>query len=106
MKIWIVDAFTDQPCTGNPAAVCVLPEGPWPQESWLRAVATEMDLSETAFVKPAPVDSQSDWDLRWFTPVTEAERPSEAPAHWPRGWCGLTGVCPHVCGADTSRPAA
>lgn len=72
MKIWIVDAFTGQPFAGNPAAVCVLPAGSWPPESWLQAVAAEMNLSETAFVKPGPADSRDDWELRWFTPVTEA----------------------------------
>jgi PhzF family phenazine biosynthesis protein len=71
MKIWIVDAFTDRPFAGNPAAVCVLPEGPWPPEHRLQAVAAEMNLSETAFVKPASDDAPQDWELRWFTPVTE-----------------------------------
>lgn len=72
MKIWIVDAFTDQPFAGNPAAVCVLPRGDWPPEHRLQAVAAEMNLSETAFAKPASGDVRADWELRWFTPVTEA----------------------------------
>ncbi|MGD0700789.1 MAG: PhzF family phenazine biosynthesis isomerase [Trebonia sp.] len=71
MKIRIVDAFTDRPFAGNQAAVCVLPDGPWPPEHWLQAVAAEMNLSETAFVRPAPADKRHDWELRWFTPMTE-----------------------------------
>ena len=71
MRLWIVDAFADRPFTGNPAAVCVLPEGPWPPGDLLQAIAAEMSLSETAFVKRAAADSAHDWDLRWLTPVAE-----------------------------------
>lgn len=60
-----VDAFTDKPFGGNPAAVCILAE-PQPDE-WLQNVALEMNLSETAFLLP-----QADgFNLRWFTPVAE-----------------------------------
>ena len=46
-----VDAFTDTPFRGNPAAVCVLPA---PRDaSWMQAVAREMNLSATAFLHPA-----------------------------------------------------
>jgi PhzF family phenazine biosynthesis protein len=41
-----VDGFTDCPFAGNPAAVCFLPAGQG--NSWLQAVAREMNLSETA----------------------------------------------------------
>jgi PhzF family phenazine biosynthesis protein len=47
----------------------VLPEGPWPPSDLLQAIAAEMNLSETAFVKPAAAGSAHDWDLRWLTPV-------------------------------------
>lgn len=60
-----VDAFTDEPFRGNPAAVCVL-DGP-ASESWMQAVANEMNLSETAFLHPAA----GGWRLRWFTPAVE-----------------------------------
>lgn len=43
-----VDAFTDTPFTGNPAAVCLLPEARDAQ--WMQLVAREMNLSETAFL--------------------------------------------------------
>jgi predicted PhzF superfamily epimerase YddE/YHI9 len=63
----VVDAFTDRPFAGNPAAVCVL-RAPAP-EAWMRAVAREMNLSETAFLHP-----ESDgYRLRWFTPTVEID---------------------------------
>ena len=60
-----VDAFTDRPYAGNPAAVCIM-DGPRDEE-WMRNVAAEMNLSETAFLHPA----EDGWNLRWFTPAVE-----------------------------------
>lgn len=61
----VIDAFTDQPFSGNPAAVCVLNR---PADAgWMQRVANEMNLSETAFVHPM----EGGFGLRWFTPVTE-----------------------------------
>ncbi|MVU82423.1 PhzF family phenazine biosynthesis isomerase [Nocardia sp. ET3-3] len=71
MRIWIVDAFTDQPFKGNPAGVCLLPSGAWPSDSWMQSVAAEINLSETAFAKPTHPGATQDWDLRWFTPTQE-----------------------------------
>jgi PhzF family phenazine biosynthesis protein len=68
VRIVQVDAFTDAPFTGNPAAVCVLPEEA--DARWMQNVALEMNLSETAFVVPRP---DSDFDLRWFTPAVEVD---------------------------------
>ena len=66
-RIVQVDAFTAEPFRGNPAAVCVL-ERPR-QDSWMGAVAREMNLAETAFLHP-----ESDgWRLRWFTPRVEVD---------------------------------
>jgi predicted PhzF superfamily epimerase YddE/YHI9 len=62
-----VDAFTDRPFAGNPAAVCLLPEARG--EDWLQAVAREMNLSETAFL----VRRDDGFDLRWFTPGAEVD---------------------------------
>jgi PhzF family phenazine biosynthesis protein len=62
-----VDAFTDRPFRGNPAAVCILDQ-PAP-EPWMQSVALEMNLSETAFVHPIG----DAWGLRWFTPALEVE---------------------------------
>jgi len=60
-----VDAFTDTPFAGNPAAVCLLPEAR--DEGWMQDVAREMNLSETAFLHP----EGDAYRLRWFTPVVE-----------------------------------
>lgn len=57
-----VDAFTDRPFAGNPAAVCLLDGAR--DDAWLRAVAIEMNLPETAFLTPAA----DGFGLRWFTP--------------------------------------
>jgi len=65
--VFQVDAFTDRPFAGNPAAVCLLSEPAAPD--WMQLVAREMNLSETAFVAPAG----DDWALRWFTPTVEVE---------------------------------
>ncbi len=60
-----VDSFTHQPFAGNPAGVCILDEPA--DEGWMKALAREMNLSETAFLVP-----QADgFDLRWFTPAAE-----------------------------------
>lgn len=68
-RIWTVDAFADAPFSGNPAGVCLL-EAP-AAEAWMRAVAAEMNHSETAFLVPgADVNTFS---LRWFTPEAEVE---------------------------------
>jgi len=62
-----VDAFTNRPFGGNPAAVCILPAVG--EDSWMRQVAREMNLSETAFLHP-----QADgFALRWFTPAVEVD---------------------------------
>ncbi|HEX2578550.1 MAG TPA: PhzF family phenazine biosynthesis protein [Aquihabitans sp.] len=66
VPVTIVDAFTDRPFGGNPAAVCRL-DAPAP-DAWMQAVAAEVNLSETAFVVPR---DDGDHDLRWFTPTVE-----------------------------------
>ncbi|HSH00032.1 MAG TPA: PhzF family phenazine biosynthesis protein [candidate division Zixibacteria bacterium] len=66
-KIYTVDSFTRRPFAGNPAGVCPL-AAPAP-EDWMRRVASEMNLSETAFFYPAG----DGYDLRWFTPVAEVD---------------------------------
>lgn len=67
IRIVQVDAFTDRPFAGNPAAVCVLRDTP--SDEWMRNVAREMNLAETAFLVP-----QADgYNLRWFTPAVEVD---------------------------------
>jgi PhzF family phenazine biosynthesis protein len=67
IRIVTVDAFTSVPFAGNPAAVCVLPETR--PDEWLRSVAREMNLSETAFLVPR----NGGYDLRWLTPAVEVD---------------------------------
>lgn len=67
IRIVTVDAFTNVPFAGNPAAVCVM-EAPRPDD-WLRNVARELNLSETAFLVPY----NGDFHLRWLTPAVEVD---------------------------------
>jgi PhzF family phenazine biosynthesis protein len=67
VRIVQVDAFTSRPFSGNPAAVCVLPAAP--DETWMRNVALEMNLSETAFLHP----ENGGFRLRWLTPAIEVD---------------------------------
>jgi PhzF family phenazine biosynthesis protein len=67
IRIVTVDAFTDVAFAGNPAAVCVL-RSPRPEE-WMRKVAREMNLSETAFLLP----HEDGYHLRWLTPAVEVD---------------------------------
>ncbi len=71
MRIRIVDAFTDRPYSGNPAAVVLLETAGFPEEERLQRVAAEMNLSETAFAHPLSDEAEADWALRWFTPACE-----------------------------------
>ena len=71
MRVRIVDAFADRPFAGNPAGVCVLDTGEWPDARWMHDVAAELDLPMTAFVKPLPGDGEADWGLRWFNVTGE-----------------------------------
>lgn len=65
--IFQVDAFTEKPFRGNPAAVCIL-SGP-ANPTWMQNVAMEMNLSETAFL----FKQEEDFNLRWFTPAAEVD---------------------------------
>ena len=66
LKLFQIDAFTKEPFAGNPAAVCLLEEER--DSAWMQNLAAEMNLSETAFVRPLGGDR---WSLRWFTPTVE-----------------------------------
>lgn len=67
LTLHVVDAFTDRPFAGNPAAVCLLPEPRDP--AWMQLVAHEMNLSETAFLHR----NGYAFALRWFTPAVEVK---------------------------------
>jgi PhzF family phenazine biosynthesis protein len=65
-----VDAFAEAPLSGNPAAV--MPLDKWLPDDVMQAIATENNLSETAFTVPSE-SGDADFDLRWFTPTAEVE---------------------------------
>ncbi len=76
VRIVQVDAFTSKPFAGNPAAVCVL-DAP-PNEEWMRHVAREMNLSETAYLHPEDGEAgqkgnDGGYRLRWLTPAIEVD---------------------------------
>jgi PhzF family phenazine biosynthesis protein len=83
-----IDAFTNQPFGGNPAAVCLLSKPH--SNTWMQQVAQEMNLSETAFLLP----QTEGYQLRWFTPTTEIDlcgHATLASAHalWSEGYLPL-----------------
>ena len=93
-EIFQVDAFTDKPFTGNPAAVCILPEPA--DDAWMQQLANEMNLSETAFL----VRQGDGFNLRWFTPAVEVElcgHATLASAHilWEQGFFVITSYSIH-----------
>ena len=70
--LYIVDAFTDKLFGGNPAAVCILTRKY--ADSVMQSIAGEMNLSETAFLRPLeqkPLKESKSFSLRWFTPKLE-----------------------------------
>ena len=67
IPIYIVDAFTEKRFSGNPAAVCPLLE--WLDDDLLQSIASENNLSETAFF----VKRGDTFELRWFTPKVEVD---------------------------------
>jgi PhzF family phenazine biosynthesis protein len=67
IPIYQLDAFTDRPFGGNPAAVCLL-DG-WLPDGTLQAIAAENNLSETAYLVP----EGEGWEIRWFTPKAEVD---------------------------------
>ncbi|WP_286788891.1 MULTISPECIES: PhzF family phenazine biosynthesis protein [unclassified Pseudomonas] len=67
LSIYQVDAFSDRPFGGNPAAVCPLKH--WLPEATLQSIAAENNLSETAFTVP----KGEAFELRWFTPKVEVD---------------------------------
>lgn len=67
VRCWQVDAFTNRPFAGNPAAVCWLEQEA--DSKWMQSVAAEMNLSETAFVRRR----EDGLELKWFTPMVEVD---------------------------------
>lgn len=77
MKQYIVNAFTNRPFEGNPAAVCIMER--WPSDGLMMNIAAQNNLSETAFVVLEQDEPDADgnpstgyhFHLRWFTPTEE-----------------------------------
>jgi PhzF family phenazine biosynthesis protein len=67
LSIYQIDAFTAVPFGGNPAAVVPLQR--WLPEELMGAIASENNLSETAFV----LGGEGEYELRWFSPATEID---------------------------------
>jgi len=67
IKKYQIDAFTSTLFRGNPAAVCVLDK--WLEDILLQQIATEHNLSETAFIIP----KNDQYEIRWFTPTMEVK---------------------------------
>lgn len=85
VKLFQVDAFTNKPFKGNPAGVCILDKQK--PDEWMKNVAAEMNLSETAFLLP----ENDGYRLRWFTPKVEVDlcgHATLASCHilWERGF--------------------
>lgn len=68
--IYHVDSFTDQPFSGNPAGVVPFAEGLTEED--MRKIASEMNLSETAFLVPSQLD-EADYRICYYTPTCEID---------------------------------
>ena len=77
MKLYIVDAFTEELFGGNPAGVVILPEGgKFPSDDTMLKIAAELRYSETAFVLPLDEEQSLDYaqfKIRYFTPTAEVD---------------------------------
>ncbi|KAF3978565.1 MAG: PhzF family phenazine biosynthesis protein [Methylococcales symbiont of Iophon sp. n. MRB-2018] len=67
LSLYQIDAFANKPFEGNPAAICSLDE--WLSDDLMQSIATENNLSETAFF----VKTNKGYSIRWFTPVHEVD---------------------------------
>lgn len=67
LPLWLIDAFTERPFAGNPAAVTLLDGAR--EDAWHQAVAAEMNQAETAFLSA----KDDGFGLRWFTPTVEVD---------------------------------
>lgn len=64
----LVDAFTTEPLAGNAAGV--VPDAGGLTDEQMQAVARELSVSETAFLRPS---DEADRAVRYFTPTTEVD---------------------------------
>jgi PhzF family phenazine biosynthesis protein len=68
LPIFVIDAFTGERFKGNPAAV--VPLAKWLPDATMLAIATENNLSETAFLLR---ETDARYHIRWFSPMKEIE---------------------------------
>jgi len=107
LRLFQVDSFASRLFTGNPAAVCILPDDLNQDlaEEVMQQIAAENNLSETAFVRRGPKDSTiggstirgstiGGWAIRWFTPKVEVDLCGHATLA--AGWAVLTHLEPQA----------
>lgn len=70
MEVYIADAFTNCPFSGNQAGVVLLGQADFPRDTLMRALAGELKHSETAFVRRT---GERSFHVRFFTPVDEVD---------------------------------
>ncbi|XP_070542652.1 phenazine biosynthesis-like domain-containing protein isoform X6 [Ptychodera flava] len=74
LPLYTVDAFTNKAFSGNPAAVCLLDHQDL-DDDMKQKIASEMNLSETAYVRllndGESSENASSFEIRWFTPTNE-----------------------------------
>ena len=68
IRVLQVDAFTDEPLAGNPAGV--VPDADGLSDDQMQAIADEMAVSETAFLRDS---ADADYRIRYFTPAQEVD---------------------------------
>jgi len=85
-RVCLVDAFTDEPLSGNVAGV--LPEAEGLSTAQMHAIAAELGASETAFVGES---TEADRRLRFFTPTQEVDL------------CGHATIASHALLAETGE---
>ncbi|MEO8028236.1 MAG: PhzF family phenazine biosynthesis protein [Bryobacteraceae bacterium] len=69
IPLYQIDAFSNKPFRGNPAAICPLTS--WLPDETMQSIAAENNLAETAFFVPeGPLGR---FGLRWFTPAVEVD---------------------------------
>jgi len=67
LSLYHIDAFASELFEGNPAAVCPLET--WLPDDIMQKIASENNLSETAFFVP----KRNGFYIRWFTPTSEVD---------------------------------
>ncbi len=76
LHVDFIDAFTESTFKGNPAAVIITEQ--WLSDDLMQSIATENNLSETAFLVADPTSTHQTspehsqrFAIRWFSPITE-----------------------------------